>query len=103
MKVQKRYKIKGIKSRKYFFQIDPSKFYIIIQTMNKDSFEFVIYILHACSQKWAKLPSKVYKMLNESDCINKLLVPYYDSLHTQGTRYIIGDVEDYLTTRGYKI
>lgn len=71
--------------------------------MNKDSFEFVIYILHACSQKWAKLPSKVYKMLTESDCINKLLVPYYVSLHTQGTQYIIGDVEDYLTTRGYKI
>lgn len=71
--------------------------------MDKLAFEFVIYILHACSQKWAQLPSAVYKKLNESGCINKLLVPYYDSLHTQGTQYIVGDVEDYLFARGYKI
>ena len=55
------------------------------------------------SQKWSELPSAVYKKLNDSDCISKLLVPYYDSLHTQGTQYAVGDVEDYLSARGYKI
>ncbi|MBR1913141.1 MAG: DUF3791 domain-containing protein [Treponema sp.] len=71
--------------------------------MNKDSFEFVIYILHACSQKWNKLPSEVYKKLEDSLCIQDFLVPFYDILHTQGTQYVVADVEDYLHTRGYKI
>ena len=48
--------------------------------MNKDIFEFVIYMLHACADKWSQLPSVVYKKLKDSDCINKLLVPYYEPL-----------------------
>lgn len=71
--------------------------------MDKVTFEFVIYILHACAHKWEELPSAVYRKLKKSDCIEKLLVPYYDILHTQGTQYVVGDVEDYLRTRGYKL
>ena len=75
----------------------------IIAGMNQDSFEFVISILHACAQKWAELPSRVYKKLNESGCIEKLLIPYYDILHTQGTQFVVGDIEDFLSVRGYKV
>ena len=71
--------------------------------MDKDSFEFVIYILHACANKWSQLPSAVYKKLKESNCINQLLVPYYDVLHTQGTQFVVSDVEDYLSARGIAI
>lgn len=71
--------------------------------MSKDTFEFVIYMLHACADKWSQLPSVVYKKLKDSDCINKLLVPYYDILHTQGTSFVVGDIEDYLTARGMSV
>ena len=74
-----------------------------ISTMDNQTFEFVVYILHACAHRWAVLPSAAYKKLSDSGCINQLLVPYYDVLHTQGTQYIVSDVEDYLCNRGYKI
>ena len=71
--------------------------------MSKDTFEFVIYMLHACADKWSQLPSVVYKKLKDSDCINKFLVPYYDILHTQGTALVVGDIEDYLIARGISV
>ena len=71
--------------------------------MSKDTFEFVIYMLHACADKWSQLPSVVYKKLKDSDCINKFLVPYYDILHTQGTAFVVGDIEDYLIARGLSV
>ena len=71
--------------------------------MSKDTFEFIIYMLHACAEKWSQFPSAVYKKLKDSDCINQLLVPYYDILHTQGTNYVVGDIEDFLSARGVSV
>ena len=67
--------------------------------MTKDVFEFVIYILHACANKWGELPVTVYNKLKNSNCISELLVPFYDVLHTQGTAFIVSDVEDFLKAR----
>ena len=71
--------------------------------MNKDSFSFVVYMIHACASKWDMLPSKVYRKLQSAECIDRYLVPYYDILHTQGTDYIVDDIEKYLETRGIVI
>jgi hypothetical protein len=71
--------------------------------MNKDSFSFVIFIIHACAERWKKLSPEVYALLQQADCINDYLVPYYDVLHTQGEKYLVDDVEGYLTKRGVKI
>ena len=67
--------------------------------MDKDVFEFVVYMIHACSGKWEQSPSAVYKRLKDSDCIDRFLVPHYEILHTQGTDYIVGDIEEYLESR----
>ena len=32
--------------------------------MDKNIFEFVIYIIHACADKWNMMPSEVYKLLD---------------------------------------
>ena len=72
-------------------------------SMPKPVFEFIIYILHACAEKWSVFPSAAYKKLKDSDCINKLLVPYYDIMHTQSTSYIVGDIEEYLAARGVSV
>ena len=71
--------------------------------MNKESFSFVVYIIHACANKWDMLPSKVYQKLQNAECIDRYLVPHYDILHTQGTDYIVDDIEKYLEVRGIAI
>ena len=71
--------------------------------MNKETFSFVIYMLHACADKWQKLPSEVYRMLQSTGCIESSLVPHYDILHTQGTQYVVEDIEEYLGIRGVSV
>ena len=71
--------------------------------MNGESFSFVIYMIHACANKWMKLPSEVYAMLQKTGCIDNYLVPHYDILHTQGTDYVVEDIREYLGFRGVEI
>ncbi len=71
--------------------------------MNKDIFSFVIYMIHACANKWGKYPSEEYSILSSANCIDNLLVQHYDILHTQSTNYIVEDITEYLTVRGVKI
>lgn len=71
--------------------------------MNQESFSFVIYMIHACANKWGKRPSEVYSILNSSDCIKNYLVKHFDIIHTQSTGYIIEDIMEYLGARGVKI
>ena len=68
--------------------------------MTKEVFEFVIYMIHACARKWGQSPSVVYKRLQNADCIENYLVPHYDVLHTQGTEFVVADIEEYLKMRG---
>lgn len=67
--------------------------------MIQDSFEFVVYMIHACANKWNRLPSAVYKKLRDSGCIQKFLVPNYEIMHTQGTDFVVSDIEEYLKVR----
>ena len=71
--------------------------------MSQESFSFVIYMIHACAAKWKTTPSKVYAKLRESDCIDQYLIPNYDILHTQGTNFIVEDIEEYLFLRGVAV
>ena len=71
--------------------------------MNKESFAFVVYMIHAVANKFNKRPSEVYGLLTKCDCINDYLVPFYDVLHTQSTSYVLEDIVEYLERRGVKI
>ncbi|MBD5491771.1 MAG: DUF3791 domain-containing protein [Lachnospiraceae bacterium] len=71
--------------------------------MNKESFSFVVYMIHACADKWKMMPSEVYRRLQSVGCIDGYLVPHYDILHTQGTGYIVDDIKEYLKVRGVVI
>ena len=68
--------------------------------MNKDSMEFVVYMIHYCANKLNITPATVYKKLQEANCIEAYLVPYYDVLHTQSSEYILNDIQQYLKKRG---
>ena len=68
--------------------------------MTKDECEFVVYMIHAYANKRGKTPSEVYALLKETGCLTNFLVPCYDVLHTQGTYFVVGDIEEYLKNRG---
>ena len=71
--------------------------------MNKESFSFVVYMIHACAARWNLFPTEVYRKLQSVGCITDYLTPHYDILHTQGTGYLVDDIEEYLHRRGVMI
>ena len=68
--------------------------------MNRDSMEFVVFMIHACADRWHMTPKQVYHLLNRADCIDQYLVPHYDILHTLGSSYLVDDIGEYLKVRG---
>ncbi len=71
--------------------------------MNKDSLAFVVYMIHKCAIQWKMTPSEVYRILENSGCIQSYLVPHYDVLHTQSSRYVMDDIQIYLQQRGIAV
>ena len=74
-----------------------------VKTMSKQSFSFIVYMIHACADQWGKTPSEVYCKLKDSGCIDQYLVPHFEILHTQGSRYLVEDIREYLELRGVAI
>ena len=71
--------------------------------MNKDTFPFVVYLIHACADRWGKTPKQVYNELKATKCIEQYLVPNYEILHTQGSNYLVDDIREYLNVRGITV
>lgn len=68
--------------------------------MTKDVLSFIVYMIHACANKWGLSPSAVYKQMQSVNCIADFLVPNYEILHTQSTQFIVEDISEYLNARG---
>ena len=71
--------------------------------MDKDSFAYAVYIIHACADHWNTIPSQVDKAMKESGCLYEYLIPNYDVLHTQSTDYVVHDISEYLKNRGVTV
>lgn len=71
--------------------------------MDKEKFSFVIYMIRACASHWKKKPSEVYRNMKSINCIMGFLVPNYEILHTQSTKYVIEDIKEYFNVRGISI
>lgn len=67
--------------------------------MRSEIFSFVIYMIHACANRWRKTPARVYFALKQSGCLNYYLIPNYDILHTQSTDFVVKDIEEYLSQK----
>ena len=39
--------------------------------MNQETFEFVVYMIHACANKWHMTPMEVYKRIEQEGCVSK--------------------------------
>ena len=71
--------------------------------MNRDQFSFVVYMIHACANRWKVAPAEVYQARKKSACLERYLLPNYDILHTQSSAYVVRDIEEYLKAREVKV
>ena len=71
--------------------------------MDRETFAFVVYMIHVCAEKWKLFPSAVYRKLQAANCIDDYLVPFYDVLHTQSSAYVAEDIRKYLQNRGVTV
>ena len=67
--------------------------------MDKDTFAFVVYMIHEVAEYWGKSPSETYEILKSTGCIGNYLIKHYEVLHTLGTQSIIDDIEKYVDKR----
>ena len=75
----------------------------IIAMTPEQSF-FAIFCIESISDELEITGDKVYKMLTEeSDILDGYIIPYYDTLHTQGKDYIVGELIELMKRRGVKI
>jgi len=66
----------------------------------KQSF-FAVFCIEALADELKTTGDKVYKMLTEdSDILDRYIVPCYDVLHTQGKEYIVEDLLETMRERG---
>ena len=71
--------------------------------MDRDSFEFVIFMIHRCANKWHITPADAYRKIESVGCVSDYLVPLYDILHTQSADFVLADIEEYLENRGIAV
>ena len=71
--------------------------------MTSEVFSFVIYMIHACANRWDSTPVKVYHDMKETGCIDHFLMPHYEILHTQSSDYVVTDIQEYLKLRGVAV
>ena len=64
---------------------------------------FVVFLLHQLSSAWGVTPSRVYKILSDSQVLQKYIVPCYDTLHSLGSKYLVDDITNCVREWGYEI
>lgn len=68
--------------------------------MDKNTLEFVAWLISKLAD-WLNLSQgDVYRRLKESGILYDYIVPSYDVLHTFGSRYLMGDITDFMKKKG---
>ena len=66
--------------------------------------EFAIFCIENVASKLNVDAAKVYVALAEqTDILNKYIIPEYEVLHTQSKEYIVNDIIDVMKERGVKV
>ena len=60
-------------------------------------------MLYSLADKWKMSPVTVYKILNETGVLDKYIIKCYDSLHTLGKEYLVGDITDFVREKGVNV
>ena len=68
--------------------------------MNPEQSFFAVFCIEALADDLGMTGDKIYKILTEkSDILDGYIIPFYDSLHTQGKDYIIRELKELMAKR----
>jgi len=69
--------------------------------MSPEQSFFAVFCIEALADELKTSGDKVYLMLTkDSDILDSYIVPFYDSLHTQGRDYIVRELIELMEKRG---
>lgn len=68
--------------------------------MSKQVLTFSMFLIHNLAEAWNMPPRNVYAILNRTKVLDDYIIPCYDMLHTQGTKYLVEDITDFVQERG---
>ena len=69
--------------------------------MTQEKSFFSVFCIEAIADELGTTGDVVYRMLTEdSDILDKYIIPCYDALHTQGKEYIVEDIIGFMKERG---
>lgn len=68
--------------------------------MGKNELTFTVFLIHALAEAWQVSPQKVYEILSRTTILDDYIVPCYDVLHTQGEKYLVEDITEFVNERG---
>jgi len=70
-------------------------------SMTPEQSFFAVFCIESLSDELGTTGDRVYEMLTEkSDILDNYIIPYYDSLHTQGKSYIVEELIGLMKKRG---
>ena len=62
---------------------------------------FAVFCIEALADDLGTTGDKIYKILTEkSDILDGYILPFYDSLHTQGKDYIVRELKELMLKKG---
>lgn len=70
--------------------------------MNKKEKNFIVFCIEMYKVKKRKTGKEIYNLFNEYKVID-YLNNGYEMLHTQGSEWLINDIDEFLKIRGYTI
>jgi hypothetical protein len=69
--------------------------------MDENQLKFVVYCITELSNELKITKAEAYKLLNDSNIIDDLLLRFYDEMHSYGSVYIVNELLDALRIKGY--
>jgi len=70
-------------------------------TMTEEQSFFAVFCIESLAEELGTTGDKIYKLLTDSsDILDGYIVPYYDTLHTQGKSYIVNELKELMQKQG---
>ena len=64
---------------------------------------FSVFVIHQLAEKWHKLPTEVYAILDRTGILDNYIIKHYDTLHTLGMEYLTEDISEYVEEEGVRL
>ena len=69
--------------------------------MDKKELDFAVFCIESIAEHLNMDGADVYRLLTaDSAILDDYIVPYYETLHTQGKEYIVNDIIEYMAKEG---